>query len=424
VWSGTALQVLGRFLGALCTLGILWLAADALEPAGFGRFTFYLALFAWLDALAVLGTGAVAVQRTAGRPERVGPVLKAARRIRVRAASVGVVLVAIAVGVAREPDGGWILLAALYPISHAWELSVTPFRNRIAWSVPVAIRSGTSLLQLALVTVLWRSGGASPATYLVAIALASTTGNLVVHLVSRPHLPPPDPTLEPERGMLRKALPLGLGAILAQTYFYVDNVFIRVHIGDEALGHYNVAVRLMSWSIMLALFVTATALPWLTQRHLAGGLGAAIGQVGPPLFALAGVGCGLFLPWTTELLELFRPGFGAAGPSLRWLLGAGLAVYAGASFATAVVASGDMVSMLWVSAGGVLLNTLGNAVAVPAMGIEGAGLVTFLTELFVAVAAAVVLVRKGLGVGGAWRWLPGILLFAASAWLSSLLPLG
>ena len=429
VWSGTALQVLGRFFGAACTLGILWLSADALAPGDFGRLTFYLALFAWLDALATLGTGAVAVQRTAGRPERVGPVLAAARRIRVRAALVGVALVAVAVWVAEEPGAPWIVLAALYPISHAWELSITPFRNRIAWGVPVAIRSATSGLQLALVALLWRSGGTQPAIYLVAVALASTAGNLALHIVSRPYLVPPphlrgrEAAPPPERGLLRAALPLGLGAMCAQTYFYVDNVFIRALIGDEALGHYNVAVRLMSWSIMLALFVTATALPWLTQRHRAGALGPALGRVGPPLFALAGLGCGLFIPWTRELLELFRPGFGAAGPSLRWLLAAGLAVYAGATFATAVVASGDMVSMLWVSAAGVILNAAGNAALVPAMGIEGAGLVTCLTEVFVALAAAGVLLRKGIGVGGAGRWVPGVVLFGVAAWVSSLLPL-
>ena len=61
----------------------------ALAPAAFGRFTFYLAVFAWLDALANLGTGPVAVQRTAGRPERIAPVLAAARRISVRAGLIG-----------------------------------------------------------------------------------------------------------------------------------------------------------------------------------------------------------------------------------------------------------------------------------------------------------------------------------------------
>ena len=57
VWRGTALQVLGRLWGAACTLAILYLASEKLDSAGFGRFTFYIALFAWLDSLANLGTG-------------------------------------------------------------------------------------------------------------------------------------------------------------------------------------------------------------------------------------------------------------------------------------------------------------------------------------------------------------------------------
>src|SRR5688572_29840694 len=64
VWHATLLQALGRFWSAACTLTLLYLAADALPLAAFGRFTFYLAVFALLDSLANMGTGQVAVQWT------------------------------------------------------------------------------------------------------------------------------------------------------------------------------------------------------------------------------------------------------------------------------------------------------------------------------------------------------------------------
>ncbi len=424
VWSGTALQVLGRFFGAACTLGILYLTSRSLAPAAFGRFTFYLAIFAWLDSLAGLGTGPVAVQRTAGHPERVAPVLAAGRRIRLAAASVGVLLVGGGALLAREPNAGWIALATLYPLTHALELSITPFRNRISWGIPVLIRAASHAISLALVVWTDRLGGHEPALYLVAVALGSTAGNVLMHLAARRHLPRPEHPVVPAPGVFRAALPLGLSAMCAQTYFYVDNLFVRAMVGEEALGHYNVAVRFMSWTIMLAQYVTYTALPWLTQRHAAGALGPALGRLGPPLLALAGLACGLLVPWTSPLLEIFREGFGAAGPSLCWLFAATVAIYAGAMFATAVVATGNMVAMLWIAAAGVVLNALGNALAVPAMGIEGAGLVTFLTEVFVALASLAVLLRAGIRPGPAWRWLGGPLLFGLGAWLSYQLPLG
>ncbi|MFM7297002.1 MAG: hypothetical protein ACKO4Q_07245, partial [Planctomycetota bacterium] len=116
VWRGTALQVLGRFWGAACTLAILWLASGALDGAGFGRFTFYIALFAWLDSVANMGTGQVAVQRTAAAPARMASVLAAARGIRVRVGLFGVLLCASFVLARDEADGAWIVLASLYPV--------------------------------------------------------------------------------------------------------------------------------------------------------------------------------------------------------------------------------------------------------------------------------------------------------------------
>ena len=53
-----------------------------LSVESFGRYTFYLAVFALLDSLTDFGTGAVAVQRTAGDPGAVAGVLRAGRRIR------------------------------------------------------------------------------------------------------------------------------------------------------------------------------------------------------------------------------------------------------------------------------------------------------------------------------------------------------
>jgi O-antigen/teichoic acid export membrane protein len=418
------LQVLGRFWGAGCTLAILFLAQRALGDADFGRFTFYLALFLWLDTLAGLGTGQVAVQRTAAHPERTAAVLASARRIRFAAGLAGVALTAAVAFGTGERDAAWIVLASLYPVTHVLELSATVFRNQLDWSVPVKMRSIASALSLANVAVLHACGVERPAFFLVGVAAGSAVANVLLHRAALPHLPKPAGPVEPERGLFAEALPLGLAALCAQTYFYVDNLFVRAWCDDTALGHYNVAVRVMSWTIMLAQYTSLTALPWLRRRHLAGELGPALSQLAPPLFALAGLACGALWPWTERLLELFAPGFGAAGASLRWLLGATVAIYAGSILLTAVVALGRNVAMLWISAAGVVLNVAANFWAVPRLGIEGAGLTTFATEAFVALAAAFTLVRLGVGLGPWWRWLGGPAAFAVGAGLSSLLPLG
>lgn len=424
VLQGTALQVLGRFWGAGCTVAILWLAARELEVESFGRFTFYLALFAWLDSLANMGTGEVAVQRTAAHPEQMESVLGGARRIRLVAGLVGVALTAIVALVYGESDAWLLVLAALYPVTHTLELSATVFRNQIAWGVPVAMRASASALSLAFVALLAANDARSPALYVCGVAAGSATANFMLHAAASRHIARTGAAPTPWRELWSEAWPLGVSALFAQTYFYVDNVFIRELRGEEELGPYNIAVRVLSYCIMIAQYASLTLLPWLRRQHVGREMGAALGNVGPPLFALAGLGAGLLFPWTYELLEFFRPGFGVAATSLKWLLAAVVAIYAGSTLLTAVVALGLNHQRLWISGGGLALNIAANFWAVPRYGIAGAGATTFATELFVAVSAAWVLARRGVALGSPWRWLAGIALFALAAWISSLLPFG
>jgi len=423
VWWATALQVLGRIWVGICTLIILYVLAGHLPEEGFGTLTFYLAVFAWLDALAMLGTSQVAVQRTAGDPASVPAVLKAARRIRLGAGTLGVVLVGGGAIASGESGALWILLASLYPLTHALELSATVFRNRIAWSVPVAVRLVASGLSLGFVLLAWWGGVDSPAFFLVAIAAGSALGNLVLHLASLPHLPRVVGPIAAARGLLRDALPMGLAGLCAHTYFYVDNLFVRHYEGEAALGQYNVAVRFLSVMIMVAQYASLTALPWFARRHEAGELASAVQRLGPPLFAAAGLGAGLLWPFATDLLELFREGFGAAGPSMRWLLLAVVAIHAGGVLMTALVAAGGYRGVLVVTAAGLLVNLLGNLWSVPRYGMEGAAAITFVTEAFVVIGCALALRGAGvrLELRRSWPWLGAPVAFFLGLGLSHLL---
>lgn len=421
VWAATLLQALGRFWSAACTLTLLYLAADALTLPAFGRFTFYLAVFAMLDSLANMGTGQVAVQWTAAARERTGDVLATARRVRVAAGLAGVALVAGCALAFDEPDAAWIVLAALYPVTHALELSTTVFHNRIAWGVPVVVRAAASGLSLAgVVWLAWR-GETRPALYLVAVAAGSTVGNLLLHASAR-HL------LARDRGartqpvalgpFLRAALPLGLAGLCAQTYFYIDNLFIRAWCGDAELGLYNLAVRFLSALIMLAQYASLSALPWFTRAHARGELGAALTRMAAPSFLLACLAVGAVWSMGDTLLYLFGPEFVEASGALHWLLGAVLAIYLGALALTAVVSTGAVRAPLTIAAIGLVVNVGLNALWVPRYGIEGAAAATLATETWVAVGALLALRGARVELGRVFlqpRWLLAPLSIAAGS---------
>lgn len=426
VWGGTGLLVAGRMWGSACTLTYLYLCARRLSGDGFGRFTFYLAVFMLLDSWVDLGTGHVAVQRTASSPEAVAGVLRATRRIRLVTGLTGAALVAGTAFATGEPGAGWIALATLYPITHTLELSTLVARNRIAWSRPVLVRASAATASLTFVTLASAAGATDPGLYLVAVAAGSTLGNVALHLATRSQLPR-------ERGadvaigpLLAACLPIGLAGLCQQTYFYVDNLFVRAMVGEEALGHYNVAVRFMSYGIMVAVFAPLAALPWLTREHERGALGGAVERLTQPLFALAGLGIGLLWPWSARLLGLFGAGFVEAAPSLHWLLLACLTVYLGASFLTGVVATGRSHAVLWIAVAGLATNLAGNAWLVPRRGSTGAAIATLATEICVAAAAGFVLARGGSSPFSRRRagyWIAGPALFMLGRLLSSHLPL-
>ena len=419
VWRGTGLLVLGRLFGTACSAAVLLLLARRLPTPEFGLVTFYLALFALAESLTDLGTGALAVQRSADDPARLGPALAAGRRIRAATALFSTLAIAGTALLWSGDASPFLLLAALYPLARPLELSSVAFQREIAWTAPVLARATGPLLRLAGTLLLLARGVESGGPYVLVHALGLVLANLIVHLAALPRLAHLPRTAAPEPGFLRAALPLGIAALCQQAYFWTDNLFVRVLEGDRELGLYNAGVRLLSFLVMIAAFATTTALPWLTRRARAGALGEATARIGAPLVLPASALFGALWPWSGALLRgLYGPGFEAGAPALRWLIAAAAVVYAGAGWLTALLASGRTRAVLGVTAGALVLNVLGNAWLVPALGIEGAAVATFATELCVALASLALLARAGARPWSA-SWFAAPLVFVACALASN-----
>lgn len=436
MWGSTAFLIAGRLWSSACTLATLYVLARHLNTGEFGRFTFYLALFMVLDSFVDLGTGQVAVQWTAAQPERTRAVLSAARRVRVATGLLGFLAVFALAWLFDEPGIQWLLLAALYPVTHALELTTTALKNHIAWARPVAVRSVASGFSLLFVLLVLQRGAHSPSLYLLAVAAGSALGNVGLHWTSRAFLPPAGQAAasisgEPHRvesplTLLRAALPIGLAGLCQQTYFWVDNLFVRPLCGSEALGQYNLAVRLMSFGIMMGVYAAMASLPWLTRQQQAQQLGPAVARLAMAMAFLGALGTGLVWPHCHALLSLFgtEGGFTPAVPALRWLLLATLCVHAGAPLLTAIIAAGHARTVLRIAATGLALNLLGNALLVRPLGIEGAAITTLCTEAWVVFGSAHALVRAGASPvlqNRRWYWLCVPIGFAGGGLLSNLI---
>lgn len=395
VWTSAGWLVGGRMFGSSCTVVMLWVLARGLTDRNFGIFTFWLAVFLVLDGVVDFGAGQVAVQRSARRPSDLASVLKTARRTRLAAATI-VVGGVLAAAFAMEEDGAVFLgLAALYQLSHVLELSTIGWRNAIRWRSPVLVRAGASFASLAFVLILRTTGEERPLAYLAAVALGSTTGNVLLHAFGRRGLPSlAGVQAAPMGPFLAASIPIGAAAVCQQLYFHIDNVFIRALYGEEAVGHYSVAVRVMSLSIMGGVFASSAALPWLARAHGKGELLPAAFRLTAVTGALGLLIAGTLWPLRETMLEIFKPAFVDAAPALGWLLGAAAAVHVGAPLLTSVVARGDGRRVLGIAAGGLGINLIGNGLLAPAYGMEGAAIATLGTEIWVVAASLIALLER------------------------------
>ena len=394
VWSSAGWMIAGRLYGSACTVALLWIAARALDGAAFGRLTFWLAAFLVLDAAVDLGLGAVAVQRTAAQPDDVRSVVRTARRVRAVTGAFGFAAVSAFVFASGEPEALWIAAASLYPLTHALEVSTLAWRNSLRWRTPVVIRATAVTLSLCFVglAAAFARSGAGP--YLCAIALGRTVGNVLLHTFGARHLPPGGAPAAPLGPLLRAALPMGVAGLAQQLYFHIDNVFVRFHCGEVAVGHYNVAVRVMSLGISGAVLASSAALPWLVRAHARGELRTSALRLAAPLTALGALFAAVLWPLRGQLLGLFGEEFGAAAGALGWLVMALVAIHIGAPLLTAVVAAGRTLHVAGIAVGGLALNVGLNAWLVPLHGSNGAAAATLATELTVALGALCALPRE------------------------------
>lgn len=422
VWGGTALLSIGRLVASGSTAIILFVLAPRLSGVEFGRLTFYLAAILLLEAITDFGTSAVVLRDGADSKTALARGIRAGQRQRALFAILGGASVAILAFVLEEPGWPWIALAMLYPITRAPELASLVYQREIAWNVPVLVRSCSSLLRLILVLVLVVAGVRSAGPFLLAHAAGLAVGNLVLGYLARARLPHPEGTPPAPRELFLATLPIGAAILSQQLYFYLDNLFLRWLRGEEELGHYNAAVRVISFLLTASTFATVAALPWLARRHKRGELARATARLTRPLTLGSGVILGLFWPWTEVVLDLlFDEPFRSAGDAMRLLLIGAFVIHANAALLTAVFASERSRAVLTITGSALLLNAALNALWVVPHGMKGAAFATILTELFVGVASWFVLHRAG----EAPRRLPstfllGGLAFALAATLSTL----
>lgn len=196
------------------------------------------------------------------------------------------------------------------------------------------------------------------------------------------------------KSFLKESWPMGVYMILFSGYDRaVDSALIKQFIGVEQLAFYALAYKIYGNLIQPAYFLVNSIFPLMSDKEtnkkslfwksmILMGAGSLV--VFPLIFGLA--------PWIIEVLA--GNGFGMSVVVLRILLVAMIFAYVSHLVGFTVIARGGQKKILWIGIISLLVNIIGNVIAIPYFGIVGAAWVTVITEAVASVLMIIALVRQ------------------------------
>lgn len=408
-------------LGRVLQYALLMLAARSLDLAGFGDFTFALSVGLMLSQVADFGLqlylqrelARLAIPEATQRPyftdERAAARLVGGGlviKVGLSAVSFAVMLLVVL----WEPVGNkapvlliglsMIELTALEYLAYCFRALRRLKNEAIAYVTGRAINLllGAALLYAGL--DVW------------ALAIAANVAAVVAIVYSYSRLLAyvrPDYTLDLAywRRSLGQPVAMGLGIVFSMFAFRVDNLLIPPIVGaaqaSETLSIYNAAYRLFEMTLIVPGVVLAATFSLLSRAGGSGGNGRGGGVgglrqvLGQTMMVLMGLGVlasiALWVGAVPLTGLLYGDKFGAAVPVLQILALGCIPMYASYGLTHALVAMDR--PQLYAAFTGVALvvNVAANLFLIPRVGLQGAALATFLTEVALVVLCAAAVLR-------------------------------
>jgi len=424
VARNAAVRSAGEIVAKVASLLFFITMARELGREGFGAFMFALALTSTLLVGAGFGTDELTSREVARDRTRAGRYLSDVTALKTASA---VVLLALAVLIVNLGDFSADARAAVIivgfgvaveAIARTWYMIFQAHERLDLVSLSIVIQR--TLTAVVGIAVLKSGGGVVPAA--LVFAGGALVGLAVSELSVRrlvPRRPRPQPRTWP--GLLRTSFPIGVAFVLFILLMRLDVTLLSFLSGEEEVGVYAAAFRLVESTQFLAWALSAAMMPWLSRtggEHggLARGYELGLKAMNAMLLPVSLV----FVLFADDLIDLlYGPGFAAAVLPLQ-LLGLTGALYGMQSFAsTTLIARDAPGTFARLVAVVVLLNVSGNLVVIPRYGADGAASVALASGVILA-AASVWLAARHVGRVRFWRSFAGPLLAAGAMTLVAL----
>jgi O-antigen/teichoic acid export membrane protein len=192
------------------------------------------------------------------------------------------------------------------------------------------------------------------------------------------------PDIEKAFGIFKRAVPLGITAVLVNIYYKADFVMLSFMKGDQEVGFYNSAYMIVNTLLLLITTFTATLLPRLSSLFATDF--EALGRLYRTIFKyllFAGLGCafGAVALAGPIFLFLFDKAYLPGAAALSILVWASALMFVNAFQGTALIALDRKRQLAYMTGTAALVNIVLNLLLIPKFGFRGAAVATVISEV-------------------------------------------
>ncbi|MBI2888198.1 MAG: oligosaccharide flippase family protein [Chloroflexi bacterium] len=427
----------GQALTRAVDLGFAIVMLRLLGPTSYGGYAFAVALIGYFTILTDFGLGTLLTRDVARDPAQANRYLVngALARVGLWLASAPVLLgVALLYhwlfGLSPEAVGATLLfMVSLAPSGLAGMLSALfSAHERMEYQALISVGASVVRASLGVAALLLGWGVLGLGAVSVASSVAMMLAYLLVASRTLPRL-----RLEADtgfiRGMIRTAAPLMLNNLLNTLFFRVDMMLLQPLRGAEAVGLYSTAYKFVDGLLMVPSFFTLALFPVMARFAQQSPERLAPAYVrGLKALLLVALPVTVWITVTAEQLILlfFGEAYAPAAGALRILIWFLPFSYVNGITQYVLIAANQQRTITGAFALAAAFNVVANLMAIPALGIDGAAVVTVLSEL-VLMAPFLRAVRRHVGplpIGAlALRPVAATALMGLTLWSLSHLPL-
>lgn len=201
--------------------------------------------------------------------------------------------------------------------------------------------------------------------------------------------------------LLRRGAPLALAAVASMAVFRIDAVMIQAIDGPRDVAMYGIAYRFLDSLLFVAWGFASLAVPRMAPDRP----GAELSRVFSATWMLTlffylplAVGAPFAAEWTVQ--TVFGERYLPAAAAVPWLLWGGVAYATAYLCRMGLLALARRREIAWIALVALVVNLVGNAIAIPTFGFVGAAAVTLLSGGIEALVLATVLVRATRSASG------------------------